>query len=256
MPVDFREGVAKYYDCDPRQFSDVEFYRSLLPSADATILELGCGTGRVLVPLMDHCSYIHGIDISKAMLAVCREKLKALSVSRDRATVQRGNITDLNLGRKFDLVTAPFRVFQNLETDEEVDGFFRTVRAHLAPEGTCIITAFRPSLSKEAMTSQCGEDENLEWEAPIEGGRVACYDKRPRIDPERQVAYPELIYRRYRGDALEDEAILYLMMRYYYPDEFEEMVKNQGFEIVGRWGGYKDEPYGEGPELMLQFRKE
>ena len=42
-------------------------------------------------------------------------------------------------------------------------------------------------------------------------------------------------------------------MRCYYPDEFEALIVDHGFEIVGRWGGYQGEPYGEGPELVLQF---
>ena len=253
MPVDFRTEVARYYDYQATAPDDAAFYISLIPSPEATILELGCGTGRVLIPLVDHCSYIHGIDISEAMLAFCRKKLHATRVSKKRAIVQAGDITDLNLKRTFDLITAPFRVFQNLETDEEVDGFFRTVRSHLSDIGTCILSAFKP-LSKETMaTDWAGEKENLSWEAPIEGGRIVCHDRRLRVDLDRQIAYPELIYRRYRGATLVDEAVLPLVMRYYYPDEFEKMIEDRGFRILGRWGGYEDEPYGEGPELVLKF---
>lgn len=254
MPVDFRTDVARYYDYSPKQPNDVEFYRSVLPSHESTILELGCGTGRVLVPLVDHCGYIHGIDLSEAMLALCRKKLYGLCVSKKRAIVQQGDITDLNLGRSFDLITAPFRVFQNLETDEEVDGFFQTVRTHLAHGGTCILNAFRPFLDKEGMATQwANNEENLSWEAPIKYGRVTCHDLRKRIDPEKQVVYGNLIYRKYRGKELEEEAVLELLMRYYYPEEFVELIEKQGFKILDRWGGYAGETYGEGSELVVQF---
>ena len=257
MPVDFRTEVAKYYDCSPMQPDDVEFYKSRLPSPDSTVLELGCGTGRVLVPLMEHCSYIHGIDVSEAMLALCRKKLQALSASKKRCIVQPGNITDLNLGGSFDLITAPFRVFQNLETDDEVNGFFQTVKNHMAPGATCILTAFRPSLDREALAVEWARGEEiLSWEAPIEGGRVTCHERRKGADPEKQVAYTDLVYRRYRGEQLEDEAVLNLLMRYYYPDEFAAIIENHGFQIVNRWGGYAGEPYGEGPELVVQFCRE
>jgi len=43
-------------------------------------------------------------------------------------------------------------------------------------------------------------------------------------------------------------------MRYYYPDEFVELIESHGFSIIGRWGGYSDEPYGEGGELVVAFR--
>lgn len=254
MPVDFRTGVARYYDYSPKQPDDVGFYISRLPSRKSTVLELGCGTGRVLVPLASHCSYIHGIDLSEAMLAVCREKLHALTVSKKRCVVQPGNITSLNLGRSFDLITAPFRVFQNLETDEEIEGFFQTVRTHLAPGAACIITAFRPSLDREAIATQwVSDEETFIWKTPIKDGRVECYDRRTRIDAIKQIAYPDMIYRRYRGDKLEDEAVLNLVMRYYYPDEFVAIIESHGFKILDRWGGYAGEPYGEGPELVVQF---
>jgi len=53
------------------------------------------------------------------------------------------DITEINLGKTFDLVTAPFRVFQNLETDVEIDEFFETVRKHLSPGATCVLNVFK-----------------------------------------------------------------------------------------------------------------
>ncbi len=211
----------------------------------------------MLVPLLDHCSYIHGIDISETMLAFCRKKLHSLRVSKTRAIVQPGDITNLRLKSAFVLITAPFRVFQNLETDEEVNGFLHTVGTHLASGGTGILNVFRPFLDKEEMASGwVREEETLSWEVPIKGGRVACFDRRLRIYAEKQVVYPDLIYRRYRGETLQDETVQNLVMRYYYPDQFESLIVNHGFQILNRWGGYKGEPYGEGPELVLQFRNQ
>ena len=44
-------------------------------------------------------------------------------------------------------------------------------------------------------------------------------------------------------------------MRVYYAGEFSELVQNQGFDIVGTWGGYSGEKYGEGPELLVKFKE-
>ena len=73
------------------------------------------------------------------------------------------------------------------------------------------------------------------------------------MDPERMVLYPELIYRSYRGNDLVEEAVLKIVMRCYYPEEFEELILKHGFKILNRWGGYSGEPYGEGSELVLEF---
>ena len=166
-----------------------------------------------------------------------------------------GDITDIDLGRTFDLVIAPYRVLQNLETDVEVDGLFRVVRRHLSPRGTCILNVFRPKYDPEGMRREWPRDsEYFCWEAPIEGGRVTCHGRNARIDAERMILYPELVYRRYSGDELKDKAVLKIVMRCYYPDEFERLILDHGFEIVERWGGYAGEPYGQGPELVIQFR--
>ena len=73
------------------------------------------------------------------------------------------------------------------------------------------------------------------------------------MDKERLVLYPELIYRLYEGDVLKEEAVLKLVMRCYYPAEFESLITSHGFRIVNRWGGYQGETYGAGPELVIQF---
>ena len=254
MPVDVREDAARYYDLNPGVFDDIGFYRDRIPHPEASILELGCGTGRVLVPLAAECGYIHGVDLSEAMVSICRGKLTSREIPETRACAQVGDITDLDLGRTFDLVTAPFRVFQNLETDSETDGFFKTVRKHLAPGGTCALNAFNPKRGPEAMRREwTTEQEYLSWEVPIEGGRVTCHGRNARMDPERMVLYPEPIYRTYRGTELADEAVLRIVMRCYYADDFERLITGHGFNVVNRWGGYSGEPYGEGPELVVEF---
>lgn len=254
MPIDIRDAAARYYDYNPNPPADIPFYVDNMPSPDAKVLELGCGTGRVTIPLSQHCHSIQGVDLSEAMIAICREKLDKAGIPPAKASVAIGDITDIDLGRRFDLIIAPFRVFQNLESDEEVDGFFACVRKHLAPQGACILNVFQPNRDPQALRETwCTQVENLSWEVMIEGQRIACYDRRPRMDPEKMVLYPELVYRRYDGDVLVDEAVLKIAMRCYYPQEFSALIRDHGFRILDRWGGYHGEAYGDGPELVVKF---
>ncbi len=254
METDIRAEAARFYDYSPQVPDDLPFYISLLPSQQATVLELGCGTGRVTLPLVQHCGYIHGLDLSPAMISICKRKLAGTGIPPTKAKVEVGDITDFDLGQTFDFIIAPFRVLQNLETDAEVDGLFRCVHKHLASGGSCILNVFNPNRDPETLRREwCTDVETLNWEMPIEGGRLACYDRRPRMDKDKLVLYPELVYRRYEGDVLREEAVLKLVMRCYYPDEFEELVVAHGFKVANRWGGYQGEPYGEGQELVIQF---
>jgi SAM-dependent methyltransferase len=273
MPPDPRLTTARYYDQQDLSYinQDVAFYRARLPGREARVLELGCGTGRVLAPLAADCAHIHGVDLSEAMLAVCQEKVAVAGLPAGRVRLTQADITRLDLGERFDLITAPFRVFQNLESDAQVDGFFETVRRHLAPGlprpaqgsglsdpqrgGRALLNAFNPRAGPDEMRARwlARAREVLGWEKPYGAGRLAHFERIAGVHPERLIVYPVLIYRYFEGESLVDEAVLEIAMRAYYPDEFTRLIEAHGFRVLERWGGYAGEAYGQGPELVVEF---
>ncbi len=254
MAIDIRINAARYYDLNPLCPEDFAFYRKRIPSPRSSVLELGCGTGRILLPMALECAFIQGVDISEAMISICRDKLDSAGIPPSKAEVLVDDITSVRLDRTFDLVTAPYRVFQNLETDDEVEGFFETVRSHLSPTGSCILNVFMPNNDSEGLRREWVQPTEYPcWEVPVEGGRVTCSGVNIRMNKEKMVLYPQLIYRRYRREDLIDETVLEIAMRCYYPKEFEALITKQEFQILDRWGGYTGEPYGQGPELVIQF---
>jgi SAM-dependent methyltransferase len=253
--MDIREATARFYDLNPHAPNDVPFYAARLPGPGVRVLELGCGTGRVLVPLAGHCGFIHGVDASDAMLRVCRDKVARAGLDAARVRLSRADIVDLDLGDRFDLIIAPFRVIQNLETDAQLRGLFRGIRSHLTPAGRCILNAFNPNRPREALRRDWVSDrEHLAWETATPDGRVACYDVRARMDAERLILYPRLVYRRFVGERVAEEAALEIAMRCHFPDDFLGRIEEAGFLVTGTWGGYAGEGYGRGPELVVEFR--
>lgn len=254
MRVDSRSQAAKYYDLNPDFPADVPFYEALIPSPEAAVLELGCGTGRVTIPLARHCGFVRGLDLSPAMIRLCRARLAQTDIPPGRVVVSEADITDFDLDRQFDLILAPFRVFQNLEMDAEVEGLFRCIRRHLAPGGTCVLNVFKPLYSPSELRERwLAPKEQLDWEVGVGDDKAACYSRRRKLDEQRLVLYPDLVYRRYQSGDLAEEIILHLALRCYYPETFEESITSHGFRIVDRWGGYTGQAYGEGPELVVQF---
>ena len=252
--LDVRAGPAKFYDLSPHHPDDVPFYLGRLRSPDTRVLELGCGTGRVSVPLAKQCGFLHGIDRSEAMLNICRDKRKAAGLGENRASFAIADISDFQLAERFDLVIAPFRVIQNLETDRQLAGLFGCIRDHLAPDGRCILNVFNPNRTAEALVREWVSDqENKAWEVETEDGRVVCYDVRRRLTPDPLVLYPELIYRRFVGEEMVEEEVLPIPMRCFYPQEFVSLIEAQGFTICEKSGGYAGEEYGAGNELVVEF---
>ena len=251
-----RAGPAKFYDLSPHHPKDVPFYLGRLRSPAARVLELGCGTGRVSLPLAQECGFLHGIDLSEAMLKICKERMAAGGLEEDRATFTNADISSFRLSERFDLIIAPFRVIQNLETDAQLAGLFRCIRDHLAPGGCCILNVFNPNRTAEAMLTEWASDlENKAWEVETEDGRVVCYDVRRQLTPDPLVLYPELIYRRFIGEEMVEEEILPIPMRCFYPPEFLSLIEKHGFTIHETWGGYAGEDYGVGNELVVEFSK-
>lgn len=253
---DAREEAARFYDLAPDMPDDVPFYLERLPSPEARVLELGCGTGRVTVPLARRCGHVHGVDRSVAMLEICRGKLAAAGLGTDRVSVEQADICEIRLEGRFDLVIAPFRVMQNLETDAQLRGLFRGIRRHLAGGGRCILNAFNPNRPPDRMRTEWVSDRpRLEWEVDTPEGRVTCHDVRARIDMEPLVLHPRLLYRRFIGDTLAEEVVLEIAMRCHYPEELLARVESEGFRVTGTWGGYAGEEYGTGPELVVEFAR-
>jgi hypothetical protein len=187
------------------------------------------------------------------MVRIAREKVASAGLA-ERIQMEVADISCFQLSQRFDFIIAPFRVLQNLEFDAQVHGLFRCIRAHLEPAGRCILNTFHPLGDPEALRSSwVSTEEVLAWEVTTSGGRVACYDRRPRMDAERLVLYPELVYRCFKGDEVVEEAVLPLAMRCYYPEDLTSVIESHGFRVLERWGGYHGEAYGEGNELVVEF---
>lgn len=254
MTNDYRGEAAHYYDLWADPYDDAGFYLSQLPDASCDVLELGCGTGRVLLPMIAGCRFIQGIDLSPSMLAICQQKLDDRGIPLDRAKIDQGDITKLQLGRTFDVITAPFRVMQNLDTDQQVDGLLTTIRRHLAPGGRAFLNTFKPRDEKEDLYAfWSSRDGSIYTEKQTPRGLIRLSDDCRRFQKDPLIVFPILRYELIEHGKVIDSADLPVSMRVWYPDELIERITSAGFRILDRWGGYSGEAWGEGPELVVAF---
>ena len=117
-----QEFVADFYDAmyDNLARQDIEFFVDYSRKAGGKTLELGCGTGRVLIPTALAGCEITGLDLSPYMLKKCREKVAKLPREvRKNVHLIQGDMTNFATGEKYALVTIPFRPFQHLITVAE-----------------------------------------------------------------------------------------------------------------------------------------
>jgi SAM-dependent methyltransferase len=140
--------VAAAYDADMGRdadtMDDVPFYVDLAREAAASglpVLELGCGTGRVTIPIARAGVEVVGLDSSPAMLGIARRK--AAAVGADVTWVE-GDMRDFALDQRFGLVIIPFRSFLHLLTDADQEACLACVRRHLIPGGRFALNFFVP----------------------------------------------------------------------------------------------------------------
>ena len=106
-------GTAAYYDLAPIYIErrDKDFYLARARQAHGPVLEIGCGTGRVLLPIARAGVDMTGMDASPEMLEICRRRLQSEGLS---STTILADMRNFQLGSRFALVTIPFRPFQHL----------------------------------------------------------------------------------------------------------------------------------------------
>jgi len=253
--VDVRETVAQFYDSNGGFPNDLPFYLTFVEDRHTTVLELGCGTGRVLSVLAQIAEEIHGVDSSPSMLEICKRKLKVTPAPKGRVSLHAADITSFDLGRTFDLIIAPFRVIQNLESDSMLHGLFDSIRRHLSKSGSCILNVFRPNApADELRRTWVSPTEHFEWEVPFKDGILRRSCRNSRITAQPLVLYPDLIHQYIKDGVIQEEGTLSIAMRCFYPDEFLQLIEAEGFTILGKWGGYAQEAYGSGPEIVVQFK--
>lgn len=253
-------GLADLYDhvVPYRDREDVAFFVDAASKAGGPVLELGCGTGRVLIPTARAGVEIVGLDLSGHMLDVCRQRLRdEPAVVQSRVRLVHADMRTFDLGRTFNLVTMPFRPFQHLLTVDDQLSCLERVRRHLADGGGLILDLFNPSLDALVNRPE-GEELGDEPEFQMPDGRRVrrCY----RIlahDRFNQVNDFEFVYYVRHPDGREERLADPFRLRYLFRFEAEHLLARAGFTIEHLYAGYDRSPFGSTypGELVFVARK-
>jgi SAM-dependent methyltransferase len=237
------------YDLENSDFEpDGPFILSLAKKLGGAVLELGCGTGRVTIPLAENGVEIVGLDIVPGMIELARNKSGKLPIEWVVADVRT-----FQLGRKFRLIFESGSVFHHMLTRQDQEAYLARVREHLENnDGRLVLSLFLPK--PRNLISSEEEEEWFVAEHP-DGYeiKVSGIDK---YDPMRQVK-TETAYRRWtdvNGNAMVQVAPLSL--RYVFPQEMEALLHYNGFEIAAQYGDVDLSPVtDESRQLVYICRK-
>jgi SAM-dependent methyltransferase len=259
----FYDACAAFYDDDYQALGrsdDVALYVELARRAGGPVLEMGCGSGRVLLPTARAGVDIAGVDASPRMLARLRRRLAAepAEVSR-RVRLAEADLTSPELGLedgggafggdRFTLVTAPFRVIQHLVGRDEQRAWLAAVARLLAPGGELVFDVFQPQFDEVADGPAGSVD--VEREEPESGRRVrrvVWVSHHPEIQTF-DLRFEWLIDRPGGGSRSTRQAET--TVRWFTRWELENLLELAGFEVLAVWGGFDRRPHGPGAEEIV-----
>jgi SAM-dependent methyltransferase len=247
------------YDAVPAYATrrDIPFYvdQAARLGRAATVLELGCGTGRVLLPLARNHHTITGLDQSHAMLTQCRAKLAAEPAEvRHRVTLCEADVRDFAVAlptrEGFTLAIAPFRVLQHLTTTADQVRCFERIRQHLAPGGRFVFDVFNPHYALMLQDRSQEVEDTAECQLP-DGRHLRRTVRVPRVRWVEQLSEVELIYYVRTGDSTR-RFVQSVAMRWYTLAEVEHLLGRSGFSVDEVYGDFdRSVLTDESPEIIV-----
>ncbi len=223
----FGEPVAERYDeryaylTEPAVVDPIVAFLADL-GRDGAALELGIGTGRIALPLARRGVRVHGIELSKAMVARLREKPGAEQIG-----VTIGDFATTRVEATFSVVYLVANTIMNLTTQDEQVDCFRNAAAHLEPGGCFVIEVLVPGLRRLAP----GETFQPFDVSPTHLG----FD-------EYDVARQGLVSHHY-WIAEGKVEVLSPPFRYVWPSELDLMARLAAMTLRERWSGWNREPF-------------
>lgn len=245
------DRFAPFYDLEFAEFDDDwPLYRAFADHGGGPILELGCGTGRLVVPLAEAGYDVVGVDRSPAMLARARAAVERAGV-RARATLVEDDMRTLDtLGqRRFTLAFCAINSFLHLGSQAEQLASLGAIFARLNPGGVLLLDLFPPH--PDILDEYDGRLIHAgTYRDPATGERI---DKLSTtvLDSAEQRMDTTFFYDRLRADGRVERVAAPFTFRYVGRYELQLLLERVGYTDVAFYGSYDLEPFTAASDRMI-----
>lgn len=246
---------AEFYDALHRGTpGDLEHYKLHCAQA-SSLLELGCGSGRVLAALAAPSRSCTGVDIHPGLLSLAKERL----VQAPRTQLIEQDMLQLDLRTKFDRIVLPFCGIYCVETQSELDSLLAGVAAHLKPGGRFILDTYNADLFHQDDDDPDQAQEPHEHEQiEVRGVRYQVFEQ-SRWDRSQQRILVSYLHAAHDPDAaknagLADEVVAELLHRYWLSEQLQESASRAGLALSDSYGDFEGSPWApDSPWNIFHF---
>jgi SAM-dependent methyltransferase len=225
----------------------LDFYLGLARAAGGPVLDVACGTGRILLPCLKAGLDVEGLDLFPSMLARLRQKASALGFNPQ---LYQANMAAFRLPRRYALIMIPNNAFVHNLTTEDQLATLQTCRDHLQPGGSLVFDTAFPGPAWIAAPSGTRELE-LETPHPETGCPVRIWDTRT-FDRVQQIqhSYNEIEMLDATGQVTGVHASK-TSIRWIYKAEMELLLRLAGFARWNILGGFDGRPLLNETDAMI-----
>ncbi|MBL7111039.1 MAG: class I SAM-dependent methyltransferase [Bacteroidales bacterium] len=217
--------VDWYDELSGGSLHDIELFRDLLRCSGQPILELACGTGRMLIEFLKDGMVLDGVDLAPAMITQCQAKLDKAGL---RSNLYIQSITDLALPGKYKTIFITGSSFQHISTPEEAMKALVCIFNHLEPGGKFLIDIFIPFDD----ILDPSHDQLIERWSASRGNMQLKVKKSSDFDFRKQTDHHTYIYELYENDKLIRSEEDHVEVKWYGVKEFELMLEQAGFSDI------------------------
>jgi len=230
------------YDLENPDFEpDGPFYRALAQQHRGPVLDLGCGTGRITIPLAREGVPITGLDVMPPMLARAQSKAADLPITWVQADARA-----FHLSTQFQLIVDTGTTLQHLLERTDHEAMLARVREHLAPGGCAVFHTFAPH------PRTLGDIDEHDWFAyQAEPGRTIHVSGTVRYEHRRQVFHEDAIRRWHDETGQEVVRFAPLARRMFFPQELALLLHYNGFTVMQQYGDWDGGPITNDSRLMI-----
>jgi ubiquinone/menaquinone biosynthesis C-methylase UbiE len=234
-----------------------EFYVSESLKYAPPVLEIGCGTGRVTIPVAQVGVDIVGIDNSDGLLKVANEKVKNIKNMPGNIEFINADMRHFSIDKKFNLVIIPYRAFLHMHSVEDQKKTLRNIWNHLAPGGHLIMNMFFPRIDvMDTYMNQLGTVvKHVKTLEKKTGNKQMVYDSR------QYSSYSQIITQYFIVEEIDPEGIMVskqyfpLTLRWVTKFEMEHLLELCGFKVENLWGWFDKREFSDNSEEMIWLAK-
>lgn len=242
------DAIARFYDADHSGFADdLPFYRELARRTGGRVLDVMCGSGRLLVPLAQAGIRVTGIDASAAMIERARMRVAATGVA-PRIALYHGDVRSAVPDGPYHLAIVALNSFMHLTTTADQLAVLANIHRALHPDGLLAIDVFNPHARNLA---GCDGELALDRTFRTDDGALVCKFVAQRADMVQQINHVTFVYDELDGNGSVRRTVHPMTLRWFYRYELEHLLERTGFVVEAIYGSYDLDPFVTGSDIML-----